>query len=492
MRTPLSRLFGEKPPRLLVAGDLMLDRYVWGDVERISPEAPVQVLRWRGENEALGGAANVANNLAALGCKVRLLGLVGEDGEGARLIELARAAGLDVRHIRRLPGAPTVSKTRLIARSQHVLRVDKEADPPLPAGAEGTLLEALPEALEGVQGVICSDYLKGALSPEFTQNLLSAAKGRGLPVVVDPKDADYSKYRGALALTPNLAEVARATGLPIGSEEELDRAARRVLDQAGAEFVLVTRGAGGVTLFGRKGRIVHEPARAIEVFDVTGAGDTAAALFALALFGGAPPEEAARLANLGAGVVVGKIGTATVSPAELEAARSGRREGAGEKILEEADLLRRLHHERARGQKVVFTNGCFDLIHVGHIQYLQLARRLGDLLVVGVNDDASVRRLKGEGRPLIGGRQRAELLGALACVDFVVFFAEDTPQRLIEAIRPHVLVKGGDYTAEEIVGREIVEAYGGRVETLPLVEGISTTNLVETILQRYAPAREQT
>jgi len=486
-----ARLFGGRPSRVLVAGDLMLDRYVWGDVDRISPEAPVQVLRWRAENEALGGAANVAHNLAALGCEVRLLGIVGEDAEGERFLALAGEAGVDTRFVQRLGGRPTISKTRLLARSQHVLRVDKEADAFPPPAAEEALLAALSGALEGVEGVICSDYLKGVLSPRLTQTLLAQARGLKLSAVVDPKGRDYAKYRGARALTPNLAEVALASGLPVDSEENLEKAARKLIEETRAELILVTRGAGGMTLFGPKGRLSHEPARALEVYDVTGAGDTAAALFGLALFGGLPPAEAARLANLGAGIAVGKVGTAVVTPAELEAAQEGRREGAGEKVLSPADLLRRLHRERAQGRKVVFTNGCFDLIHVGHIQYLQQARRLGDLLVIGLNDDDSVRRLKGPGRPLIGGRQRAELLGALACVDFVVFFGEDTPLKLIEAVRPDILVKGGDYGPDQVVGKDAVESHGGRVEVLPYVEGFSTTQIVETIVERYAPAKEK-
>ncbi|MBI2133015.1 MAG: bifunctional hydroxymethylpyrimidine kinase/phosphomethylpyrimidine kinase, partial [Candidatus Tectomicrobia bacterium] len=292
MSSPVSPFLGQAPPRLLVAGDLMLDRYVWGDVDRISPEAPVQVLRWRAENEALGGAANVAHNLAALGCEARLLGIVGEDAEGDRFLALAREAGIDIRFVRRIAGRPTISKTRLLARSQHVLRVDKEADS-FPSGA-----------LEGVGGVICSDYLKGVLTPRFTQTLLAQAKGLRLSAVVDPKGRDYAKYRGARALTPNLAEVALASGLPVDSEENLGRATRKLLEETRAELVLVTRGAGGMTLFGREGLLSHEPARALEVYDVTGAGDTAAALFGLALFGGLPPAEAARLANLGAGIAV--------------------------------------------------------------------------------------------------------------------------------------------------------------------------------------------
>jgi D-beta-D-heptose 7-phosphate kinase/D-beta-D-heptose 1-phosphate adenosyltransferase len=492
MSETLSRLIGGNPT-ILVVGDLILDRYVWGEVERISPEAPVQVLRWESENDALGGAANVARNLAALGCNVRLLGFIGDDGEAARFERLAGDAGIDGSHIQRLPGRPTVSKTRFIARSQHVLRVDKEENSPLPSQAEGLLLDALPAALEGVDGVICSDYLKGAISPIFMKGLLVSTKERDISIVVDTKGNDYSKYRGVRAITPNLAEVFYATGVDLNKaapqadrEHALDKAVRALFDQVDPEFILITRGPDGMTLFKRGQRIAHETAHALDVYDVTGAGDTAAALFSLALFQGIPPEEATRVANLGSCIVVGKVGTATVTVAEIESALTGNRSETADKIFGAEELALRLQHERAKGRKVVFTNGCFDLLHVGHIQYLQQARTLGDLLIVGLNDDESVRRIKGEGRPLIEETQRGLLLGALACVDYVVFFPEDTPENLLQTIRPDILVKGGDYTPDEVVGKNLVESLGGRVEVLPFVEGVSTTDIVNTILERYS------
>lgn len=480
-------------PTILVVGDLILDRYVWGEVERISPEAPVQVLRWASENDALGGAANVARNLAALGCNVRLLGFIGDDGEGTHFERLADEAGIDGRHIQRLPGRPTVSKTRFIGRSQHVLRVDKEESLPLPPQTQGMLLDTLTPALEGVDGVICSDYLKGAISPIFMKGLIVSARERKFSIVVDTKGNDYSKYRGVRAITPNLAEVSHATGVELNKvgtqadkEHAIDKAARILFDQVDSELILITRGPDGMTLFERGRRIAHEAARALDVYDVTGAGDTAAALFGLALFQGISPEEATRVANLGSGIVVGKVGTATVTIAEIESALDGSRDGTAEKIFKTEELALRLQHERAKGRKVIFTNGCFDLLHVGHIQYLQQARMLGDLLVVGLNSDDSVRRIKGEGRPLIEETQRGLLLGALACVDYVVFFPEDTPENLIRAIRPDILVKGGDYTPDEVIGKDLVESLGGRVEVLPFVEGVSTTNIVNTILERYS------
>ncbi len=337
-----------------------------------------------------------------------------------------------------------------------------------------------------MNGVICSDYLKGALSPVFMKGLIISANERETSIVVDTKGNDYSKYRGVRVITPNLAEVSQATGVKLDDESAIDKAVRALFDQVEPEMILVTRGPDGMTLFGRGGRIAKESARALDVYDVTGAGDTAAALFSLALFQGISPEEAVRVANLGSGVVVGKVGTATVTAAEIESALSGSQQGTAEKILGVEDLTLRLLNERAKGRKVIFTNGCFYLLHVGLIQYRQQALLLGDLLVVGLNDDESVRRVKGEGRPLIEERQRGLLLGALACVDYIVFFPEDTPENLLQALRPDILVKGGDYTPDEVVGKNLVESYGGRVEILPFVEGVSTTNIVNTILERYS------
>lgn len=480
-------------PTVLVVGDLILDRYLWGEVERISPEAPVQVLRWMKENDALGGAANVARNLAALGCNIRLLGYVGDDSDGDRFVSLAEEAGIETRFIHRLTKRPTVSKTRIIARNQHVLRVDKEEIGPYSSDTQKMLLNSLPSALEDVSGVICSDYLKGTISPIFMKGLIISALERKVSVVADTKGNDYTKYRGVRAITPNLSEVSQATGIdlnqhgtPDENEIAIDKAARILFQQVESELILITRGPDGMTLFERGRRISHESARALDVYDVTGAGDTAAALFGLSLFQGISPQEATRVANLGSGIVVGKVGTATVTPQEIETALDGNQEGTSKKIFEAHELALRLQMERAKGRKVVFTNGCFDLLHVGHIQYLQQARMLGDILVVGLNSDSSVRRLKGEGRPLIQETQRGLLLGALACVDYVVFFPEDNPENLIKSLQPDILVKGGDYTADEVIGKNLVEAMGGRVEVLPFVEGFSTTNIVNTILERYS------
>jgi D-beta-D-heptose 7-phosphate kinase / D-beta-D-heptose 1-phosphate adenosyltransferase len=467
---------------ILVIGDLILDRYIWGEVERISPEAPVQVLKWEREEQVLGGAANVAHNLSTLGCPVRLMGLIGEDADADRFEELTRVAGIDTRYVTRIPGRPTVTKTRFIGRGQQILRLDREDDNPQPGELEGPLLANLTEAIEGAAGVICSDYLKGTLSPGLMSKVVDAAGRANISIITDPKGGNYSKYKGVTAITPNLSEVALATGMRLDTEEAIDSAAHSLFEQLGTQYILITRGAGGMTLFGKNGRLSNEPANALEVYDVTGAGDTAAALFSLALFQGESPVSAAEIANTGAGIVVGKVGTAPVSALEIESAMSS---GGRNKILSREELGRHLEMERAKGRKVVFTNGCFDLLHVGHIQYLQQAKNLGDLLVIGLNDDASVRKLKGEGRPLIEEKQRAQLMSALECVDFIVFFSEDTPKKLLETLRPDILVKGGDYTPDEVVGRDLVESYGGRLEVLPFVDGVSTTSIVNTIIERY-------
>lgn len=488
MSGEISRL-AEGCKDILVIGDLILDRYVWGEVDRISPEAPVQVLKWVRDEEVLGGAANVAHNLSALGCPVRLMGLIGDDADGDRFNELTRAAGIDTRFVTRVSGRPTVTKTRFIGRGQQILRLDREEDPQQPGEFDEPLLAALPDAIEGVAGVICSDYLKGTLSPGLMGKIIDSAGRGNISTITDPKGGNYSKYKGVTAITPNLSEVSLATGMILNTEEAIDRATQSLFEQLGTSYILITRGAGGMTLFGKNGRLSHEAARALEVYDVTGAGDTAAAIFSLALFQGETPVSAARIANLGAGIVVGKVGTAPVSALEIESAMSS---GGRNKILSRPELGRHLKMERAKGRKVVFTNGCFDLLHVGHIQYLRQAKNLGDILVIGLNDDASVRKVKGEGRPLIEEGQRAQLMSALECVDFVVFFSEDTPKDLIEALRPDILVKGGDYTLDEVVGREMVESYGGRLEVLPFVDGVSTTSIVNTILERYNQDKSRT
>ncbi|MFQ5912638.1 MAG: D-glycero-beta-D-manno-heptose 1-phosphate adenylyltransferase [Nitrospinota bacterium] len=489
---------------VLVVGDLILDHYVWGDVERVSPEAPVQVLRWEREADAPGGAANVALNLASLGCSVRLAGVVGQDAEGRRLLQSLRARGVDASGVLTLADRPTTRKMRVIARGQHMLRIDREKVLPLGRDDEQRLAAAVRRFVRGASGVICSDYAKGVMSRAVLSAVFGALPGGekkrpGRPrplVLVDPKGRDFAQYRGADILTPNEKEVMEATREIDGRSfrgSGLEERARRLIRQIGLKALLVTRGAEGMDLFEiRQGKIrkTHIPvAQAHEVYDVTGAGDTVAAVMGMAVFGGTPLAEAARWANAAAGMVLGTVGTAAVELGALVRVVNGELSQSGVKILSREALKNRVAEAKGRGERVVFANGCFDLLHTGHLYLLQRARALGDLLVVGLNDDACVRRIKGAGRPLIGQEQRSEIIAALRFVDYVTIFSEPTPLRLIRAVRPDVLVKGGDYRLDQVVGRDVVEGYGGRVELIPLLSGFSTSSLVNAIRQGGAESR---
>lgn len=467
--------------RVLVAGDVMLDRYWHGDTGRISPEAPVPVVRIGGEELRLGGAGNVALNLAAVGASVTLVGVIGDDEAGERVRELFAEAGVDARLLGS-NGRPTIAKLRVISRNQQLIRLDFEQS----FDAEGAFdrdafLAGCTELLDEVGAVVCSDYGKGTLAA--VDALIGAARARSVPVLVDPKGTDWRRYSGATLITPNLSEFAAVAG---ASEDDDDLAARaeRLRAELSLEALVVTRSERGMSLF-RAGGTTHMPTQAREVFDVTGAGDTVIALLAAGLAAGETLEEAAALANLGAGVVVGKVGTATASMAELR--RAARARHADEIGILDADELRaHVADARAHGERVVMTNGCFDLLHPGHIRYLEAARALGDWLVVAVNDDDSVRRLKGDGRPVNPLAHRMEVLRGLASVDWVVAFSEDTPERLICEVLPDVLVKGGDYRPEEIAGADCVLAAGGEVRILEFVEGYSTSAIVE----RMGPSRD--
>lgn len=463
----------------------MCDTYLSGHVSRISPEAPVPVFESSEKRHVLGGAANVAANLRALDCEVRLAGVVGGDVTGQYVREQVRAQGIADDLLVQDAGRPTTEKTRLIARHQQLVRLDHESRLPLPAGLTAQILAGVESILGDVDGLVCSDYNKGVCTPDLLAPLFAKAKATNVPIFVDPKARDFARYRGATVLTPNLAEVRHATGDPLEDESSLGAAAESLLRQSEAQALLVTRGAAGMSLFQPPQAPRHLPAHARDVYDVTGAGDTVIAAFAAAVIGGLSYVEAARLANVTAGIVVGKAGTAVVHREELEAHLQARNAPWQSKLLSRNELSRAVQQHRQRGERIVFTNGCFDLLHGGHVHYLQQARALGDCLVVALNDDASVRRLKGEGRPLRPQDERARLLAALACVDYVVLFSEATPLALIKSLRPDVLVKGGDYTLETVVGREEVEASGGSVHLVPYVDGVSTTELINGLLQRY-------
>jgi len=467
---------------VLVVGDLMLDHYLFGRADRISPEAPVPVVRFQSEEFRPGGAANVALNLRRLGCRVHLAGVVGDDADGRRLRRLLEDEGVGTAGLEADGTRPTTRKTRILSRGQQVLRIDHEEAVPLDADRTGRLLEKLRSLLATSRLVLCSDYGKGGLPPALLAALIGDCRRKRLPLLVDPKGGDYAPYRGATLLTPNRKELRRAARLDPEEADDgrLFAAARRLVGELGLGGMLLTRSEDGISFVDGEGNLLHSPARVREVHDVAGAGDTVLAVAGAALALGLEMPETMRLANLAAGIVVGKPGVATVSPDELRNADRP----AGKRIA--ASQLERLGREaRAHGRRIVFTNGCFDLLHVGHVRYLQKARAFGDLLVLGLNSDASIRRLKGQKRPLIGQEERAQILAALDSVDHIVLFDEDTPIELIRALRPDVLVKGGDYRPDEVVGREFVESYGGRLELVAFEAGKSTTALVEKILATY-------
>ena len=471
--------------RVLVIGDLMLDEYIWGKVERISPEAPVQVVEVRRADLRLGGAGNVVNNLVALGAKVTVASVLGDDDDGRLLRQQLDRLGVDTAGIVLATGRTTSRKTRVLASNQQIVRIDRETRAEISAEQERQLSGYVRAALPSCQAVLVSDYLKGVLPERLLQEVIAVARACGVPVVVDPKGSDYRKYRGASVLTPNRKEAQAASGVMIEDQASLCRAGRTLCADFDLDALVLTRSEEGMSLFFRDGREAHMPTEAREVFDVSGAGDTVLSLIGLGLAAGLPLEEAARLSNLAAGIVVGKVGTSTVSPEEILDAVGRQHRDSDLKLHDRQRLARLLEVRRTRGEVIVFTNGCFDLLHVGHVKYLQAARRLGDLLVLGLNSDASIRRLKGEKRPLIGQEERAHILAALDCIDYVVIFEEDTPLELISLIKPHILVKGGDYSPDGVVGRELVESWGGRVELIQFVDGKSTTGIVEMILRQF-------
>ncbi len=463
--------------KVLVVGDIMLDRYILGDVDRISPEAPVPVLRHVQRYERPGGAANVAMNLAGMGCQTLLAGFWGEDAEQRELAVFLDAAKVDTTGVVSTP-LPTISKTRIVGRKQQLLRIDIESRESPSDADQQRLIERAEVLATTVSAVVLSDYAKGALSVELCERIIRAARRAGVPVLADPKSKDFSKYSGATTVCPNLAELALATGVAARETDALLAAGEALRKEHDLRYLTVTMSEKGIRLLSDEG-VYHSPTRAREVFDVSGAGDTVIATLAAGLAAGLHVTTAVELANLAAGIVVGKVGTVPIARHELIAAltpSSGI--GAGEKILDRERLLARVAEWRAAGQTIVFTNGCFDLLHVGHVTLLEECRKFGSKLVLGLNSDASVGRLKGPARPIVGERERSRVMSALAAVDAVVVFEEDTPVELIRAVKPDVLVKGGDYSVETVVGQEDVIAAGGRVEIVPTVEGFSTTNTV--------------
>ena len=459
---------------ITVIGDVMLDRFWSGASRRVSPEAPVPVVNVSGQEDRAGGAGNVAVNLAELGVTVSLVGLCGDDEHARALRSCVESAG--VRWNVMPCKADTIVKLRVLSRNQQLLRMDFEQT--LAPYANDLFLRYAQQHLADADLVILSDYAKGTL--ELVQPLLAYCREAGKRTLVDPKGTDFERYRGATLMTPNLSELEAVVG-PCDTDEALVEKAGNLRASLELDAILVTRSEAGMTLIERDGPAQHLTASAQEVFDVTGAGDTVIAVMAGGLSAGLSMADAARYANHAAGVVVAKLGTASVTPEELEHAISDRDLDSFDRRPSEDEVLARLAKCRAAGQRIVMTNGCFDLLHPGHIRYLQQAAKLGDLLIVAVNDDDSVRRLKGAGRPVNTVEDRMAVLAALEAVDFVLPFSEDTPERLIDLVAPDTLVKGGDYTVEQIAGHESVLARGGDVIILDFVPGHSTTEMIERI-----------
>ncbi len=461
---------------VLVVGDVMLDRYWHGGTSRISPEAPVPVVKVEQIEDRPGGAANVALNIAALGAPAVLVGVTGEDEAAESLSNSLTAAGVKAR-FQRIDDQPTIVKLRVMSRHQQLLRLDFEEAFDTDAAALAAEVDGL---LAGVKVLVLSDYGKGALKNH--QVLIEAARRHGIPVLADPKGKDFSIYRGASLITPNLNEFETIVGR-CADEAELVAKGAALMRELELGALLVTRGEHGMTLLRPGHPALHLPARAREVFDVTGAGDTVISTLAAAIAAGEELPQAVALANLAAGIVVGKLGTAAISAPELRRAVQ-REQGSERGVLSLEQLLTTIEDARAHGEKIVFTNGCFDILHAGHVTYLEQARAQGDRLIVAVNDDGSVSRLKGPGRPINSVDRRMAVLAGLGAVDWVVSFSEDTPERLLAEVKPDVLVKGGDYGIDQVVGAEIVKAYGGTVKVLGLVENSSTTAIVEKIRQK--------
>lgn len=468
--------------RVLCVGDVMLDRFVRGTVKRISPESPVPIIQMTGTESVPGGAANVGRNVSALGGRCTLIGAVGTDAIGDELRVLLSECGRIAPVMVKDPSRPTIEKVRFVAQGQHLLRADREEPGDVSPETGRDIVVRVADAIADHHVLVLSDYAKGVLTDNVIAGVIGLARDAGVPVVVDPKSARLARYAGATVVTPNAKEAALATGLEIDSDDEAERAGRAALAATGIDCILLTRSERGMTLVCGDEPVTHMPASAREVFDVVGAGDTVVATLALCLGAGLALPDAARIANAAAGVVVGKHGTATVNRSELvdelvRLTRVGLSPSQMKVVPPDHAVLQREQWGRD-GLSVGFTNGCFDILHVGHVGILEFARSQCDRLIVGVNADASVTRLKGPSRPINREEDRARILGAFGFVDAVVVFEADTPLALIERLQPDVLVKGADYAIEQVVGHEVVQARGGKVVTFELVPGRSTSNII--------------
>ena len=469
---------------LLVIGDLMIDEYVRGEVDRISPEAPVQVVAVKNQEYTLGGSGNVVNNLMNLGASVSVLGVTGKGSDGRLLLNKLEALGADSQGIIQEPGRHTTKKTRIIAEHQQVLRIDRETKKEISAQTFKSIIKHAERIIPDVDVILISDYGKGLINRSMIKRLVQIAKTHNKIVIADPKGLDFTKYAGVNLLTPNKKEASLASGKEISDARTLADAGKTLLDKSGIEKLLVTCGKDGMVLFEKDRKPFKIDTKVREVYDVSGAGDTVVAVLGLAVAAGQPFKEAVSLANTAAGIVVGKVGTAAVTQKELlQALELTAAESVPKhKTLQElSELCRKLQKD---GKRIVLTNGCFDLLHVGHIKLFSASKKLGDVMIVAIDDDDSVRSLKGSGRPVISATERVRILSALDSVDYIVVFANRQLDKVIESIRPDILTKGSNYDSEEVVGRDIVESYGGRVELIPITEEISSTQIINTIKKK--------
>jgi len=480
LKTQIPKFEGKK---ILIVGDLMLDEHIWSKVGRISPEAPVVIADVIRISHVPGGCGNVAANVVSLGGYPILVGIIGRDSSGDKLQRALRNLGIDTRHIITAGERPTTLKSRIIAGSQQVVRVDREEKDQISDRLSRHILSVASHLIKKCDAVIISDYGKGVLSASNCQQIIRLAKRVRKPVLVDPKGSDYSKYRGITIMTPNQLEAETATGIKIIDTDSLEKAGQKLMRELKLANLMITRGREGLSLFEKGKKRFDIPAVPREVFDITGAGDTVIATLALGIASGAALHDAALLSNYAASVKVGKIATQPVYRMELEEALE-EREPTGRKIKARSDLAPIIKRLKAEGAKIVFTNGCFDILHLGHVRYLKEAKKLGDILVVGLNSDSSVRKLKGFNRPYVSELERAEILASLECVDYVVIFSETRPDSLIKLIRPDIHVKGGDYSVNELPERHLVKSLGGKVVVIPPIKGRSTTSLIERILKR--------
>ena len=467
--------------KILVVGDLMIDEYLWGSVERISPEAPVQVVSVENQEYTPGGSGNVVNNLVALGAKVLAVGVIGTEREGTLLLEKFKSIGVDTRGIIQEPERPTTRKTRIIAENQHVLRIDRETNKVISNRTFQAIADFTEKIMREVDIVLISDYGKGMVTKSMLSGLVTLAKKHKKITIADPKGLDFKKYSGVSMITPNRKEANLALGVEIADESSVYETGAKILESHEIDKLLITCGKDGMVFFERNKKPYQISAVARQVYDVSGAGDTVLSVLGVSLASGMSYKEGIKLANAAAGIVVGKVGTATVSKKEILDALKPAHDEVPVKYKLLTELEETIHELKKKKQKVVLTNGCFDLLHAGHILFFSASKKIGDILIVALDNDDSVKQLKGEGRPVIGAKERVRIISALDVVDYVVVFSTGQLDKLIEIIQPDVLTKGSNYSSKEVYGQRLVESFGGRVELIPVSEDISSTSIINNI-----------